>query len=266
MSITSTTTGAGVVVGLEQDPQQLGLQARDFGLDVAAGNYAGLTGGRAFGFNPATPTTQEMIWAESGTAYPWPSAASVRTVSSSSALDTAAGTGARTVQIVGLDASFNVITEVVTLNGITAVTTVNAYYRINDFAVLTAGTGGTNAGIVYVGSGTVTLGKPATVLFSIDTGMGGGLQAMYTVPAGKKLYLASFLLSFSAAGILYLWARANGSVFRVLGRFPAPAFALSIPLNYKTPVPAGTDIYLSAAAVTGTIIASARFEFFLGDA
>jgi hypothetical protein len=47
------------------------------------------------------------------------------TVSSSSASDTSAGTGARTVLITGLNANYAVISESVTMNGQTAVTTTN---------------------------------------------------------------------------------------------------------------------------------------------
>ena len=263
--ITSTQDANGLTVSERPAKAQQGTVMRDFGLDVAAGNIAGVSGGRAFGYNASAGTTAEMIWAESGTAYPWPTAATVCTVSSANIADTAAGTGARTVRIVGLDAAFNEITEVVTLNGMTAVSTVNAYFRINSFTVVTAGSGGRNAGIVYVGTGAVVLGKPASVLFSIDTGMNGGLQAMYTVPNGKVLSIAGFFLAFSAAGVLQLWTRPANGLFVIASRLAVPACALSVPQQFQSAFPAGTDIYLAAAATTGTIAVGARFEYFLRD-
>ena len=264
--ITSTQDANGLTVSERPAKAQQGTVMRDFGLDVAAGNIAGVSGGWAFGYNASAGTTAEMIWAESGAAYPWPTAAVVCTVSSANiAADTAAGTGARTVRIVGLDAAFNEITEVVTLNGMTSVSTVNAYFRINSFTVVTAGSGGRNAGIVYVGTGAVVLGKPASVLFSIDTGMNGGLQAMYTVPAGKVLSIAGFFLAFSAAGVLQLWTRPANGLFVIASRLAVPACALSVPQQFQSAFPAGTDIYLAAAATTGNIAVGARFEYFLRD-
>ena len=72
--------------------------------------------------------------------YPYLAAASLLQVSSGSANDTAAGTGARTVTIVGLDANYNVISETLTMNGVTPVQTVNSYFHeqgdrlLGDFA------------------------------------------------------------------------------------------------------------------------------------
>jgi hypothetical protein len=120
-------------------------------------------------------------------------------VSSSSANDTAAGTGARTVRVVGLNASYNVVSEIVTLSGQTAVDTVNTYLRINDFYVLTAGSGNTAAGTLYVGTGSVTSGVPATVYSQIQTAYNAQSQAVYTVPAGYTAYISSYLFTSNCA-------------------------------------------------------------------
>ena len=65
-----------------------------------------------FGYNPSIGTSDETIWSEGGL-YAYPASATVMTVSSSSTDDTAAGTGARTVEVFGLDADYNEINEVV---------------------------------------------------------------------------------------------------------------------------------------------------------
>ena len=142
-----------------------------------------------FGTNSSVDNSVHTIWQQGGL-YSYPPSASTMTVSSSNVNDTSAGTGARTVLISGLDASYNEASETITLNGQTAVTTVNTYIRMNRAIVLTAGSGGANAGNIYVGTGTVTSGVPANI-YTIINGDGSNqtLQAFWTVPAGYTAYV-----------------------------------------------------------------------------
>ena len=77
-----------------------------------------------FGFNDAVGSSAETIWSVGGT-YTFPSTATALTVVSSSANDDGnpVGTGARTVTIEGLDANYLPVSETVTMNGTTDVTT-----------------------------------------------------------------------------------------------------------------------------------------------
>jgi hypothetical protein len=120
----------------------------------------------------------------------YPAAALQMTVSSADADDTSAGTGARTVLITGLDANYAVISETVTMNGQTAVTTTNSFLRINSMLVTTAGTSLANEGIIYIGTGTVTSGVPATIYNVIAAGFNNATSSQYTIPAGYTGYLA----------------------------------------------------------------------------
>ena len=83
-----------------------------------------------FGQNAVVGNSMETIWQQGGL-YSYPPSASTMTVSSSDVNDTSAGTGARTVLISGLNASYNEASETIILNGQTAVTTVNTYIRMN---------------------------------------------------------------------------------------------------------------------------------------
>ena len=142
-----------------------------------------------FGQNADVGNSVETIWLEGGL-YVYPPSATTMTVSSSDANDTSAGTGARTVLISGLDGSYNEISETITMNGQTPVTTSNSYLRMNRALVLTAGSGGVNAGIIYVGTGTVTSGVPANKYTTINgDGTNQTLQAFWTVPAGYTAYI-----------------------------------------------------------------------------
>ena len=141
-----------------------------------------------FGANNTVGNTLETIW-EQGGLYAYPASASTMTVSSSDTNDTSAGTGARTVLISGLNGSYVETSETITLNGQTAVTTTNSYLRMNRAVVLTAGSGAGNAGVIYVGTGTVTAGVPANIFTTIIIGANQTLQAFWTVPANYTAYI-----------------------------------------------------------------------------
>ncbi len=149
-----------------------------------------------FGNNTTVGDSLETIWAEGGL-YSYLTAATVLKVSSSSTADTSAGTGARTVELFGLDANYNEINETITLNGQTVVNTTKEYLRINRMVVRSAGSGGSNAGVIYAGTGTVTTGVPANVYASVNgvTGANQSLMALWTVPAGYTAYLLQYDIS-----------------------------------------------------------------------
>lgn len=161
-----------------------------FELQVSRGQILGHTAVTVFGYNADVDQTLETLWPQGGV-ITYPAAATVIKVSSSSANDTAAGTGARTVLLEGLDGSFNEVSETVTLNGQTAVNTVNSYLFINNATVITAGSGLAAAGTIYFGVGVVTAGVPATVYASIVDGDNRSIAASYTVPGGHTGYVLS---------------------------------------------------------------------------
>ena len=166
------------------------VNIEDFQLGVASGDLSpSYKQVYKFGQNASVGNSIETIWLEGGL-YVYPPSATTMTVSSSDANDTSAGTGARTVLISGLDGSYNEISETITMNGQTPVTTSNSYLRVNRALVLTAGSGGANAGIIYVGTGTVTAGVPANKYTTINgDGTNQSLQAFWTVPAGYTAYI-----------------------------------------------------------------------------
>lgn len=161
-----------------------------FGLQVARGQIQGHSSFQIFGYNPDLDTTEESIWPNGGV-VPHPTVASVLKISSTNAADTAAGTGARTVFIGGLDGSYNVVSETVILDGQTAVNTTNSYLYVNTFYVATVGSGGHNEGNISAGTGTVTVGVPAVLYDEIFATYNQRTTAHYCVPAGYTGYLVS---------------------------------------------------------------------------
>jgi hypothetical protein len=135
-------------------------------------------------------------------------------VTSSSAADTSAGTGARTIRLIGLDASYKLLVEDLTMNGQTAVTSAGSFLRLFGAEVLTAGTGLINAGdihIVKTGTSTWTAGVPATLtsaLCKILIGWGSSQNGMFTTPAGTTWRLRSIIAGCrTQAGTLGIFAR-----------------------------------------------------------
>ena len=190
-----------------------------FELQVAQGQIAYHKHIYKFGQNSVVGNSVETIWQQGGL-YSYPPSATTMTVSSSNTNDTSAGTGARTVLISGLDGDYNEISETITLNGQTAVTTTNSFLRVNRAIVLTAGSGAANAGIIYVGTGTVTTGVPANVYTTINgDGTNQSLQAFWTVPANYDAYIYQTNISTgnssNTPAVLktLLVARPHGGVF-----------------------------------------------------
>jgi hypothetical protein len=71
-----------------------------FELQVARGQISFHKTVFKFGYNAVVGATKETIW-EQGGLYAYPASDTVMTISSSSTDDTAAGTGARTVEVFG---------------------------------------------------------------------------------------------------------------------------------------------------------------------
>ena len=234
-----------------------------FDLQVVRGQVDGHSQVLVSGYNGAVGASYETIWTESSI-YVYPASATVIKISSSDADDTAAGTGARTVTIVGLDGSYNQISETVSLNGQTAVNTTNSYLRVFHLMVNTAGSSGAAEGVIYAGVGSVTAGVPATV-YGVYSANGGSTACIYTVPAGYTGYIFDFLVAtgcttanaFTAIG---LYNRPFGGVFdnTLQGRC-ANGGAFAIPLNYPLSFPEKTDLEVRASATTSSSV-SANFS------
>ena len=128
----------------------------------------------------ATPSD---IWSAGGELQ-YLSAAETMNITSTSADDTLAGTGARTVDITGLDGSHNEINETVELNGVANVLTSLSYLRVFSLETITAGSGLENAGdITAISSGAST----TQCFMSVGTSISKNSQ--FTIPAGKRFVI-----------------------------------------------------------------------------
>ena len=192
VNITGTTPGSGDI---------------GFYLAVAKGDFTGYAKVSKFGRNPGVKSADyESIW-DGSNLYPWPTAAETLNVVSTDTDDSSSGTGARTVEIEGLNSSWAVITETVSMNGTTNVTTTNSFLRVYRARVVTAGSSGVNEGTITM---TNTTSSNVIAQISVDnSGFGQTLMAIYTIPAGKTGYLISINGSSS---------KDNEHSFRLLAR------------------------------------------------
>ncbi len=213
----------GILSSLLSSPIQddaSGIVARilDTELLMASGKFTGLSIVNKFGRNPDvdTGTVPEDIWDGGGvyTGFPVSTAETVQ-VFSSSANDTSAGTGARTIRITGLDSNYNALSETITLNGTTPVTSTNIFRRVHTAAVLTAGSGDFNAGTITCRHSTTT----ANVFFVMQIGRNQTNVSGYTIPAGYTGYIrrihGSIRSGTGASVDIELWVREFGAAPRL---------------------------------------------------
>ncbi len=181
----------------------------DVWLQVQNGSIKGITKVDLYGFNGAIAATYETAWPESTVYAPLAVAMSSPYCASSDANDTAAGTGARTIRVTGvLATTYAACSDDLALNGQTSVVLVNCATAIvlNSIEVLTAGSGGLNAGIVQCGTGANTAGDPAVVHAYLPA-------SSATVLAGGRNKTASFIYGVPASNTLICRNISAGSVF-----------------------------------------------------
>lgn len=176
---------------------------KDFFRDLAEDRLRGIALIHDFGHNDAFGTTTETLFTVGGLYYWLPSAQQV-TIVSDSAEDSATGTGAREVKILGLDGSYEGLEETISTNGTTAVTTTNNFLRILSFEVEAAGSNESNAGTVELKDNAQT-----NTIELIEPGKGISHSATWTVPNNRTSYLVTWFGSeLSNKGIkMDLWVR-----------------------------------------------------------
>lgn len=174
------------------------LCSQDYLLALSEGDITGHTPFTKFGRTSNVSNALADLWVN-GTATPtqyvFPPSAIQMNVASTDNQDGAGGTGVRTLRIEGLDANYAVITEDITMTGTTPVTTTNSFLRINFCYSLTAGSAGAAVGTITVKDTTNT-----TTYTLISIGNNSCRQLIYTVPAGKTLFLTSLTIGSGQGG------------------------------------------------------------------
>ena len=186
-------------------------------LQTSKALIAGSTPVFVSGVNISNGSTED-IWGSSVAAWITPTAATTVNITSSSASDAAAGVGAQTISITGLNGSYAEVSETITMNGVANVATSNSYFIIHKMIVLTAGSSATAVGTIistWTGGGTPV--GPNIVIGSNES-----QAAIYQVPAGYSLYVTDFTVGSNAGGqaIHSLMAKPFGGVYNLKQSLP----------------------------------------------
>lgn len=221
-----------------------------------------------FGRNLDVDTSAaEDIWSGGGV-YTWPTTAQLVDVVSDNAADSAAGAGAATVEIFGLDASYEQISETIVLAGLTPVRSVNEYLR--GFRAICRDPGSTSSNR-QTNVGTITavgvVDTPA-VMIQIEPATGQTVMALWTVPLGKRFVATRLYGSLgrqqAAACSLALYARPFGECWQIKQILDAHSHGTS---EVQVHFPEGlddfdekTDLVVSAVVSGNNADVNAGFE------
>lgn len=209
----------------------------DLDLQVSRGQIPGHSPLFKFGYNPAINNVEETIWDQGGI-YAYPSSAVVMTATSASGA-TDAGV---TILIQGLDANYLEISEEVTLDGSGTATTSQSFLRVFRAYV----SGGTAP------AGNITITNSAVTYARITAGENQTLMAVYTVPAGRTLYVRQGTTTHGTgtSGGVFMTVRfilrAPGGVFRTAVKLDLVESELIFPFVYPLRIGEKTDVEVRA--------------------
>lgn len=192
-------TGSGLDVnlkGVTVTGSQLRTISTPYTYQIAEGNISGHERFRLLGYNADVDAAEETVWNYGGI-YTFPPSAQTLEVISDNSYDCAGSNGARTVTIQYLDATYREKSTTVTMAGSTAVaTSASDIYRINRLDVVTAGSA--NAA---VGNIDVRETDDSPIYGRINAGRVREAMSVYTVPAGKKLYITGLYTAIGGSGV-----------------------------------------------------------------
>lgn len=237
-------------------------------INISAGDIDGIGYIEKFGMNTDVDGNKETIW-DGGGIYSYISTAETVAVTSDDGSDSATGSGARTVEIQGLDADYNVVLETLTVGGAAGTT---EFIRVFRAKVETAGASGVNEGTI-----SITSSDTSTVLAQIGidgtgsnaAGRGQTFMSLYTVPAGKTAYLTQWTVGAgkqNTDAVAFILARSFGQTAwnsKDIITVSATTYAkdYKIPLQFTEK----TDLEVRAYSTTNNSLVSSTFNLLLID-
>jgi hypothetical protein len=265
--------GTSVYIGAT-DSGNLKVSDAENGLSIAKGNVEGSTFIHKFGAAPDIDTADGFvdIWDGGGQAaalktYTYSVTADIDSISSTNAGDT------QDIEINGLDANYNLVTQIVTLTGQAVATLSTPLIRV--FRMINRGS--TNlAGVCYCYvTDTATGGIPDTITNTravMNDGNNQTLMALYTIPAGKTGYMRDWYASMAnkttAGSIIRVFARPFGEVFQLkhISAISSNGTAY-IQHTYSEPevFDEKTDIVIQADSTVNNLSVAAGFDIVLVD-
>lgn len=239
---------------LSQRADATAVRTDSFKIDIGLGRREGAENWRKFGYNADVDTAaEETIWANGGRWSPLDSGETLSVVSSSTD-DDSAGTGVRTIRIIGVDENGAYQTEDLTMDGTTPVVTANSWLGVNRVLMLTAGTNKVNVGTI-----TFTASTALTVQATMPAGEGVTQQAFFLCPTDRQLAADGLFwnvrkLSGGSTPRVTIYAyyhdRSAGTIARVFRADVDTSVENSIKLLPANPFIVAEGDYLEFTAVT----------------
>mgnify|MGYP000023274831 FL=1 len=220
-------------------------------IPIAAGDVTGYSHINKFGASNGDVTAGTVWDGNSGTTvYPYP-ANSILTLAGATNTDD----DGEAVEVQGLDANYNPVTETINI-GSSGATVFSRVFRARMVST--------------ENSQAINISQSGTVAAVILAGLGQTLMAVYTIPAGKTgylldLHLGSDKASTNTAMTYRLFARQFGGAFNIKSNFNA-AGGQSLDINYPVPLKfeEKTDLKIDVIAGQATQV-SATFDIILVD-
>jgi hypothetical protein len=241
-----------------------------WGIQVADGDVDGVSSIEKFGMNVDVDSDKETIW-DGGDIYEYIETAETVELSSTSPQDNPTGSGARTVEVQGLNAAGEVVEETINMGA----TSTTEFKRVFRAIVHVAGASGVNEGTI-----SITSSDTSTLLAQIGVdgtgshaaGRGQTFMALYTVPAGKTAYLTQWTVGAgkqNTDAVAFLMVRDPDAVGNGAwqSKDVITVSATTYSKDYKVPlkVKAGDDIEVRAYSTSNNSLVSSTFNLILID-
>jgi hypothetical protein len=213
-----------------------GVGSYPYFLQVSRGLIDGHKRVFKFGYNGDIDNSTEDIWDGGGT-YTYQSSAIAMTVTS----DAGATDNGVQVTVQGLDASYNEVSETVTLAGSGSATTTQTYLRV--YRAFVAGS--------QEPTDNIDIDNGGTTYARIQDGENQTLMALWTVPAGYTAYLlqtdvTAFTEQNNKFATVHIQTRELNGVFRTQDKFAIVEATQHQQYQVPLPIPEKTDIRVRA--------------------
>ena len=247
----------------------------DFYTEVQKGNVVGHSIVQKHGHNTATANGSWQGVLDTTDQFNFLTAAStLRVKAGGNANDSAAGTGAQAITVVGLDNTGAEVTESIELAGASAsaVTTASFWrvFRIYITPLRVGAYGGSNVGAIVIENG-----SGGTDLIGIKAELGQSEYASYSIPLGKTAYILSVTFASESSKASNFRIKTRESLTDTTTPF-APVIQKGTwngvvgvsHLSFKSPrniLPALTDVWIEAEGAGAISEVSASLEILLVD-
>ena len=186
---------------------------RHYQIEVATGHVADAVAQTVFGNVVDVAAATSMLAWQLQIPYVFQTSAVALELVSDSVQDAAAGTGARSIIVITLDADYNEVITPVVPNGTTPVPLPGTHLHFNQAIINPAVAPGST--FTNVGNITIRTVVGAVAQGYIAAGAGVSRQALFTVPKGKEFAIQNFFFNHAVIGVT-----TGGVRFKPFVRFP----------------------------------------------